>query len=135
MLLLALAPLASCADSGPEADVAALFADPGSARFQSVRQSGDFVCGEVNARTPQGSYSGYKRFVHDRKSKRSLVDPGKSERSAPAGHNGPDCSKAFAYQTSDERFSCAYAPVQQQEVDRQRQFEELWASACGSGKY
>jgi hypothetical protein len=43
--------------------------DPDSAKFRNITKSlkeGDVVCGEVNARTTEGGYSGFHSFVYDR---------------------------------------------------------------------
>lgn len=111
--------------------VAALTADPASARFQAVREQGDSVCGEVNGKDRQGAYGGYKRFVYDRQTKAALIDPGAVDLAKPARAHDPACAKPFAYQTVEERLTCAYAPIQQQVSDRQLQFDDLWSRSCG----
>jgi hypothetical protein len=119
-----------CADDDPQASVAALTADPASARFQSVRERGEHVCGEVNARERQGGYSGYRRFVYARRTKTGIIDPAAQQAGAAAPRAGPGCAKPFAYQSVEERLGCAYDPAQAEASERQRRFEKLWAAAC-----
>jgi hypothetical protein len=119
-----------CADEEPMESVAATLSEPASARFQSIRERGDYVCGEVNGRTGSSVYSGYRRFVYDERGRRAMVDP----RLAPGGKtsraSGSGCDKPFAYQSVEERLTCAEAPAQQPRADRQREFDALWSSAC-----
>jgi hypothetical protein len=36
--------------------------DPGSAQFRNIKQSGGFVCGEINGKNGYGAYNGFRRF-------------------------------------------------------------------------
>ena len=119
-----------CADEDPEAIVAALTADPGAARFQSVREQGEHVCGEVNARERQGGYSGYRRFVYTQQTKTAVIDPAAPQGGAATPPPGSACAKPFAYQSVEERLSCAYHPARAEASEQQRRFETLWAAAC-----
>jgi hypothetical protein len=119
-----------CADDDPEAIVAALTADPGAVRFQSVREQGEHVCGEVNARERQGGYTGYRRFVYTQQTKTAVIDPAAPQVEAATPPPGAACAKPFAYQTVEERLSCAYAPATTAALDRHRDFETLWAATC-----
>ena len=125
-----LASLAGCADDEPRTRVAALTAEPDSAKFQSVRDRGTYVCGEVNGKERQGGYSGYRRFVYDRRKEAAIIDPVEQNVAAPPPNADTACAKVFAYQTVEERLTCAYAPAQQAGSDRQRQFETLWVDVC-----
>lgn len=121
--------LTACADDGPETSVAAMTAQPEAARFQSVREKGNHVCGEVNGKDSEGAYSGYRRFVYDRRTEAGLIDPGLSNAIATAAP-GPGCGKPFAYQSVEERLECAEAPLRTADAERQRRFDTLWAKAC-----
>ncbi len=123
--------LAACSGEDPKDAVAAGLADPRSARFQSVRDRGDHVCGQVNSREPPGGYGGYRRFVYDKESEVAAVDPGVDEPVERARQLDAACAKPFAYQSVDERLTCAAAPERQAGSDRQRAFEALWRRACG----
>ena len=128
---MALSMLATgCANDDPQAIVAALTADPGSARFQSVRERGEHVCGEVNARGRQGGYSGYRRFVYAKRTKTGRIDPAAPQAEAPAPRPGSACTRPFAYQSVEERLGCAYDPAQAAASKQQGRFETLWAAAC-----
>lgn len=122
--------LAACADKDPRDAVAATLPDPGSARFQSISDRGDHVCGEVNSRTGQGGYTGYTRFVYDKESEAALVDPGLQAATPPAGPPDAACSKTFSYQTVEERLACAAQPEAQGSSNRQRAFDALWERVC-----
>jgi hypothetical protein len=123
--------LAACGGDDPKDAVAASLADPRSARFQFVRDSGDHVCGEVNSREPPGGYGGYRRFVYDNESQAAVIDPGLEDAAGQAGPPDPACAKPFAYQSVEERLTCAAAPERQAGSNRQRAFEALWRRACG----
>jgi hypothetical protein len=123
--------LAACGGEDPKEAVAAGLADPPSARFQSVRDRGDYVCGEVNSRERPGGYGGYRRFVYDKGSETAAIDPGLDEPAEQVGPQGPGCAKPFAYQSVEERLTCAAAPERQAGSNRQRAFEALWRRVCG----
>ncbi len=123
--------LAACGGENPEEAVAAALADPRSARFQSVSDRGDHVCGEVNSRDRAGGYGAYRRFVYDKQSEAVMIAPAIEEGVPQAGPPNSACAKPFAYQSVDERLSCAAAPEQRARSDRHRVFEALWRRACG----
>lgn len=130
MVLLAAFGLASCAETDVETAVAALLADPASARFQALRDHGNHVCGEVNGRDERGVYRGYRRFVYDEGAGMALIDPQVALDMAGVDHAGPACRKPASYQSVDERLACADAPRLRGEQDRQRGFERLWNRMC-----
>ncbi len=96
------------------------------ARFQSVEERGNFVCGEVNGR----GRSGYVRFVYDNRASTALIDPGEALSQAPIASADPACSKPFAYQSVEERLGCAAAPARERETRSKRSFDALWHKAC-----
>lgn len=55
--------LVGCAEAEAKRAVAEKLKDPSSAQFQNVRESGEYVCGEVNGKNSFGAYSGFRRFV------------------------------------------------------------------------
>ena len=121
--------LAGCGgQSEAERAVAATLGEPATAKFQQVRDRGDFVCGQVNARRG-ARMSGYIDFVYDTKRRLALVDPmgQAAEASDPAD---PACRKPLSYQSVDERLNCQWAPERQREAERQRAFDALYDSAC-----
>jgi hypothetical protein len=84
----------------------------------------------VNSREPTGGYGGYRRFVYDKKSEAVLIAE-LQDGTGQADPPGPACAKPFAYQSVDERLTCAAAPEQQAGSNRQRTFETLWRRVCG----
>lgn len=64
-----LALIASCGDPDAEIKdaVGAQLTDAKSAQFREIRQYGENACGDVNSKTPQGGYSGFKRFIVSKK--------------------------------------------------------------------
>lgn len=129
-ILILVAPgVYACGEDPARRAVAAAIQDPGSARFQAVRERANHVCGEVNGRGPRG-YIGYRRFVYDRAAETALVDPGSAAAAPKSASSGAACTKPFAYRTVDERLSCAGAPAARSEETRQRRFENAWRKAC-----
>jgi hypothetical protein len=63
---LALLALAACQQPDPFADAKAAVAhelkDPESAQFRDLKQYGDLICGEVNAKNSYGGYVGFEPF-------------------------------------------------------------------------
>ncbi|WP_296584221.1 hypothetical protein [Xanthobacter sp.] len=52
--------------------------DPESAKFRNVHPSsiyGDIICGEVNWKTEQGGYGGYRKFWLDPTEGKKAIDP------------------------------------------------------------
>ncbi len=123
-------PSCGAEEANPRDIVAAMMEDPDSARFQSVRERTDHVCGEVNARVPSGGYTGYRRFVVDRRTGTAMIEPREEIVASAASHLDPACSKPAGYQSVDERFACAQAPVERQASDQQRRFEIVYANSC-----
>jgi hypothetical protein len=41
--------------------------DPNSALFKNEKQSGKYICGEINAKNTFGGYTGYKKFIAHKK--------------------------------------------------------------------
>jgi hypothetical protein len=123
----ALLVLSGCGESAAERAVREAVGDP-AARFQSVRNVDGFVCGEVNSPKRQ---EGYARFVFDERARTAFVDPGEAAARVSRGAPDPGCSKPFAYQTVEERLSCAAAPQLKTEADAKRNFEAAWQKACG----
>lgn len=120
---------AACADSEPKDRVAELFPEPASAKFQGIVERGDYVCGEVNGKN-DGRYTGYRRFVYDRQTKRALMDPGVAPGNADSLAPNAACRRPLAYQTVEERLSCAEAPRSRLEASRQSDFDASWHRAC-----
>jgi hypothetical protein len=123
-----LACLSGCGEDPARKAVAASLSDPGSARFQSVREKQDHVCGEVNGRSEPGGQTGYRRFVYDRSSGAVSVEaaaPTSAPSSPPTG-----CDKPFAYQSVEERLACAAAPEARAEAERAREFARVWQKEC-----
>jgi hypothetical protein len=108
--------------------VADLIGEP-EARFQAVRDRGDWVCGELNTGARQAGTPGYRRFVFDATANLVAVDPmwRAAGRDLAPGHA---CAKRFAEQTVEERMTCGAAPDLQKEQQLQADFEALWAARC-----
>ena len=47
--------------------------DPWSAHYRNVRLSGEFICGEVNAKGGSGGYTGFTPFLIRAGQKKALV--------------------------------------------------------------
>lgn len=130
ILLAAAAALSACGGSPAEKAVASLFGDPGSVRFQSVRDRTRYVCGEVNGRGSDHRYQGYKRFVYAKGSEAALIDPHLASADRDIRISQADCGKPAAYQSVDERMNCAWGPAAKAEANRQGSFEKLWRTVC-----
>ncbi len=128
--LLLLPLIGGCGGDDAREAVASSFGDPGSARFQSVSERGDHVCGEVNGRGASGGYTGYARFVYDKRSAAALIDPRLGSEPAAARPPENSCSKTFSYQTVEERLACADRPVEMSRTNQQTAFNDLWARVC-----
>lgn len=122
--------LTGCGGSDAEQAVAAALPDPASARFQSVVDRQDHVCGEVNGKDPAGRLGGYRRFVYDKSSGAALIDPQLQDELPARNVQDAACAKPFAYQSVDERLACAAAPAREAGSSRQRAFEDLWRRGC-----
>jgi hypothetical protein len=120
--------LSACGGNDPPDAVAATLPDPGSARFQAVSDRRGHVCGQVNHKTAGAGYTGYRRFVHEKGSGATRLDP--QVASAPAHPSVAACAKPVSYQTVGERLSCAAAPAQDAAVDLQSEFDALWRRSC-----
>ena len=120
--------LSACGGNDPLDAVAATLPDSGSARFQAVSDRGGHVCGQVNGKAAGAGYTGYRRFVHDKGSKVTRLDP--QEASAPARALFAACAQPVSYQTVDERLSCAAAPAEEAAARLQSEFEVLWQRSC-----
>ncbi len=102
--------------------------DP-DARFQAVRGSGVFLCGEVNG--GERAREGYVRFVYEEAAGAASIDPGDADGQLPIAVGDPACGKSFAYQSVEERLGCAAAPERERKARLKREFEALWQRACG----
>jgi hypothetical protein len=122
--------VSGCGDDPAREAVAAALEEPDTARFQSVVERGGFVCGEVNGRARAGGFTGYRRFVYDEADRSALIDPGRSVTAAEVQPAEGACGKPFAYQSVDERMSCANAPAAKVREDLQNRFEAEWRRAC-----
>jgi hypothetical protein len=93
-----------------------------------VNDRGSHVCGELNGKGAGAGYTGYTRFVHDKASGATRLDP----KEAPALAPGTDeaCAKPVSYQTVDERLSCAAAPAEEAAASGQSEFDALWRRSC-----
>jgi hypothetical protein len=127
VIFAALLVLSGCGESAAERAVREAVGDPG-ARFQSLRNVDGFTCGEVNSPKRPG---GYARFVFDERAGAVLVDPGNAATGVARPAQDPACSKPPAYQSVEERLSCAAAPVLEAEAEAKRAFEAAWQKACG----
>ena len=128
--LLLLPTLAACdGRSDVEEAVARTLPVPSSARFQSVREEGDYTCGEVNSENSAGGMTGYRRFVFDSRTRVAMIDAGR-EVDFDAPLDAAACNKPQSYQTVAERLSCASAPDLQGRQERQRAFAQTWARVC-----
>lgn len=76
-----------------EGAVKAELRDPASARFRNVRtMASGITCGEVNAKNAVGGYSGFQKFIVDRRGQ-AIVGQGMLEDGAslePAGQGFPE---------------------------------------------
>ena len=126
VIFAALLVLSGCGESAAERGVREAVGDP-AARFQSVRNVDGYVCGEVNSLSRSG---GYARFVFDERVGTAFVDPGNAATGVTRAAQDPGCSKPPAYQSVEERLSCAAAPQLEAEAQAQRAFEAAWQKAC-----
>jgi hypothetical protein len=120
--------LSACGGNDPLDAVAATLPDPGSARFQAVSDRGGHVCGHINGKAAGAGYTGYRRFVHDKGSRVTRLDP--QEALAPAHPSVAGCAKPVSYQSVNERLSCAAAPAEEAAARLQSEFEVLWQRNC-----
>jgi hypothetical protein len=118
-----------CGADPAERKVADLIGDR-EARFQAVRDRGDWVCGELNSPASQPSPPGYRRFVFDAKASIVSIDPKRQVAGRPATEN-PACAKRFAEQTVEQRMTCAAAPDLRVAQQEQLNFDNLWIRHCG----
>jgi hypothetical protein len=102
--------------------------DPKSARFQFVSDRGSHVCGEVNGKASGAGYTGYTRFVHDKASGTTRLDPKELPGLVPSTNLA--CAKPLSYQTVDERLSCAAGPAEKAAAGLQSDFDALWRRNC-----
>lgn len=118
--------LPGCGEGAAERAVATALGDS-EARFQAVRDRGDFVCGEVNGAEQR---RGYSRFVFDEGVGAAFIDPGLTNVHVATTSPDPACRKPDAYQSVDERLNCAAAPALERDAQRQLAFDRLWEQAC-----
>jgi hypothetical protein len=105
-----------------------LLPEPASAQFQKVTDRGTHVCGEVNGRAASGGYTGYTRFIYAKNSRAASLEP----RAATPLPTAPDaaCSKPAAYQSVDERFTCAAPPAGTPPPAAPTDFDSEWRQSC-----
>lgn len=96
--------------------------------FQHVRESDAYICGEARPRVA-GAGEPYRRFVHDRSSRRTYREPSAHLPPAAVAHD-PACDQREAYKTAFDRFVCAReADTSIGNADTPA-FDRLWSQAC-----
>ena len=120
--------ISGCGEGAAKRAVAAALGDS-DARFQAMRQHGDYVCGEVHGK-PFRQGRGYSRFVFDARADAAFIDPGLGRTQQTMRSTDSACRKPDAYRTVEERLACAAAPDVEREQQQKSAFEHLWRRAC-----
>lgn len=103
------------------------FKDPMSARIESERSQGPYLCGTVNAKNSYGAYVGAARFVSFEE---GFAINGSSLATWPIEH----ASTKAVFELLNAKLKWMRAssmPIDADEEDRLA-FEELWSLTCGA---
>lgn len=116
--------IVACGRSEAEEAVAATLPNPEAARFQSVAQYGDAVCGEVSA----GGAGGYMRFVY----REGVASIAPRESYTPSDVAGFDatCRMLGGQGNALDRQICTRAAEARQTIEQAAAFETLWRRSC-----